>query len=147
MAETPARGAGGRFIKGSGAIRKRLKKMERKLPLEVAAALYQEALVITANSMRRTPVDVTTKKGGGTLRDSHETSAPRWKGKNLFVDIQVGGPAAPYAVIVHERILAPSGRPVKHIVGEAKFLEKAVLEAEPTLRDKVAKRIKLNRLV
>ena len=140
MAETPVRGAGGRFIKGGAAIRRKLKKLERAIPLEVAAALYQEALLITANSMRRTPVEF------GTLRDSHETSAPRWKGKTLQVDIQVGGPAAPYAVIVHEdmslRHDPPWGKG-----GEAKFLEKALMEAEPGLRDRLAQRIKLNRAV
>ena len=134
-------------LTGEGKIRKRLKKLERTIPIEVGAALYQEALIITADSMRHTPVDVTTTQGGGTLRDSHETSAPRWKGKTLQVDIQVGGPAAPYAVIVHERVLAPSGKPVRHIVGNAKFLENAVLAAAPTLRDKIAKRIKLNRML
>ena len=128
-------------LTGEGKIRKRLKKLERTIPIEVGAALYQEALIITADSMRHTPVEF------GTLRDSHETSAPRWKGKTIQVDIQVGGPAAPYAVIVHERVLAPSGKPVRHIVGNAKFLENAVLAAAPTLRDKIAKRIKLNRML
>jgi len=133
-------------VTGDDAVARRLKELARKLRREEHIALYQEALVITAVSMRRTPVDVTTGKGGGTLRDSHETSAPRRKGTTVQVDIQVGGPTAPYAAVVHERVIAPSGRPVQHIVGRAKFLESAILEAAPTFGARIAKRLQLNRI-
>ena len=133
-------------VTGDDAVARRLKELERKLRREEHIALYQEALIITGVSMRRTPVDVTTGKGGGTLRDSHETSAPRRKGTTVQVDIKVGGPAAEYAAVVHERVIAPSGRPVQHIVGQAKFLESAILEAEKTLGARIAKRLQLNRI-
>lgn len=135
-----------RGVRGEQAVARKMRKLARQIPIATAAALYQEALVITAVSMRRTPVDVTTKRGGGTLRDSHETSAPRWRGKVLQVDIKVGGPTAPYAAIVHERVLAPSGARVRHPVGQAKFLESAINDAIPTLRAKIADRIRVNRL-
>jgi len=133
-------------VTGDDAVARRLKELARNLRREEHAALYQEALVITAVSMRRTPVDVTTGKGGGTLRDSHETSAPRRKGTTVQVDIKVGGPAAEYAAVVHERVIAPSGRPVNHPVGRAKFLESAILEAEKTFGARIAKRLQLNRI-
>jgi hypothetical protein len=133
-------------VTGDDAVARRLKELERKLRREEHIALYQEALIITGVSMRRTPVDVTTGKGGGTLRDSHETSAPRRKGTTVQVDIKVGGPAAEYAAVVHERVIAPSGQPVRHIVGQAKFLESAILEAEKTLGARIAKRLQLNRI-
>ena len=135
-----------KVVTGADAVARKLKGLEQKLRRAEHAALYQEALIITGVSMRRTPVDVTTGKGGGTLRDSHETSAPRRKGDTVQVDIQVGGPAAGYAAVVHERVIAPSGRPVKHIVGQAKFLESAILEAEKTLGARIAKRLQLNAL-
>jgi hypothetical protein len=127
-------------LKGEKAVQKKLKKAAKVIPAEMGAALYQEALLIMAESMRRTPVEI------GTLRDSHETSEPRWKGDTVQVDIQVGGPAAPYAKIVHERVFAPSGNLVRHKTGRAKFLESALFDGIPGLRARVAKRIRLNRL-
>ena len=70
-------------LKGEKAVQKKLKKAAKVIPAEMGAALYQEALLIMAESMRRTPVEI------GTLRDSHETSEPRWKGDTVQVDIQV----------------------------------------------------------
>jgi len=96
---------------------------------EGGRALYQEALIIQAASMRRTPVDT------GALRASHETKPPETKAGEVQVRIVVGGPAAPYALFVHERL------DVHHPVGEAKFLEKSVLEAAADLPARLAKRI------
>jgi hypothetical protein len=109
-----------------------MKKLDHTIPLVAAAALYQEALVEQKKSMKRTPVDT------GALRDSHQTSAPKWKGQNLEVTIKVGGPAAGYAVIVHEDMEAI------HPVGQAKFLESTILESAPFLLARIAKRMKLN---
>ena len=109
-----------------------MEQLDHTIPLKAAAALYQEALVVQKESMKRTPVDT------GSLRASHETSPPRWSGDNLEVSIKVGGPAAPYAAPVHERT------EVQHDAGTgAKFLENAVHEAAPTLLARVAKRMKL----
>lgn len=126
-------------LKGEKKIQAKLKKAAKVIPAEMAAALYQEALQIMAESMRRTPVDV------GTLKGSHETSEPRWKGKWLQVDIQVGGPAAPYAKIVHERTDLQH-QPPHGQGGQAKFLESALFEGEKGLKERIAERIKLNRL-
>ena len=127
------------FIKDIPKVIGNMKKLEKGVSLQAAAALYQEALVIQKESMKRTPVDVRPGgSGGGTLRDSHETSAPYWKGKFLNVDISVGGPAASYAIVQHEDMT------FKHKVGQAKFLESAINEAEPQLMARLAKRIKLN---
>ena len=129
------------FIKNLPKVIGNMKKLEKGVPLLAAAALYQEALIEQKESMKRTPVDVTTKRGGGSLRDSHETSAPFWKGKFLNVDIQVGGPSAPYAIVQHENM------EFFHKVGQAKFLESTINESAPYLLARIAKRIQLNRLV
>ena len=115
-----------------GEVLGNIKKLDHTIPLVAAAALYQEALVEQKKSMKRTPVDT------GALRDSHQTSLPRRKGQNLEVTIKVGGPAAGYAVIVHEDMEA------KHEVGEAKFLENTIKESAPSLLARIAKRMKLN---
>jgi hypothetical protein len=127
-------------IKGISKVIGNMKQLEKGIPLQAAAALYQEALLIQKVSMSRTPVDQRKRgSGGGTLRDSHETSAPYWKGKFLRVDIEVGGPAEKYAIVQHEEMT------FKHKVGQAKFLESAFNEAEAGMMARIAKRIKLNR--
>jgi hypothetical protein len=108
-----------------------MKKLDHTIPLKAAAALYQEGLVVQKESMKRTPVDT------GALRASHETSLPSWKGDSLEVTIAVGGPAADYAVPVHERT------EVTHTNGQAKFLESAVHEASSSLLERLAQRMKL----
>jgi hypothetical protein len=127
-------------LKGEKALQDKLKKAKRVIPFEMAAGLYQEGLLVMETSMRRTPVEI------GTLRGSHETGQPEWKGKMLQVNIQVGGPAAPYAKIVHERIIGPGGNKVRHKTGQAKFLQSALEEATPGLAARLAKRIDLNKL-
>ena len=120
-----------------------IKELDHTIPLVAAAALYQEALVEQKESMKRTPVDT------GALRDSHQTSSPRWKGQNLEVTIKVGGPAAGYAVIVHEDMEADHTKRGRKsgdvgVVGQAKFLESTILESAPFLLGRIAKRMKLN---
>lgn len=122
-------------IKGASELRAKLRRMIVEIPEEVARALYQEALVEQKESMRRTPVDT------GALRASHETQRPVIAGRNISVSILVGGPAAPYAIPVHENLEA------HHPVGQAKFLESTIRESGPHLPARLAKRIDLNRVV
>lgn len=62
----------------------------------LSVALYREALRIFAESQRITPVDT------GALRGSGVVTEPRVTGTTVEVVIGYGGPAAPYAVYVHE---------------------------------------------
>jgi hypothetical protein len=94
-----------------------------------ARALYAVAHEIRTESMRRTPVDT------GALRSTHMVTEPEWSGNVVEVSIGVGGPAAPYAIYVHENLTA------RHTVGQAKFLESALLEALPSLARRVAARM------
>lgn len=124
------------IINGLEAVKSKLTQAEVKAPDELKKAMYQVALGVTRDSQRRTPVDT------GALRASHETLPPTVSGRDFVVPIVVGGPAAGYAVQVHENLGAihPKG-------GEAKFLENAVRAASATYADDVAKRFDLNRLV
>jgi hypothetical protein len=117
-------------FKGFDQLAQAFARIERTL--HEGRALYQEALAIQKVSMRRTPVDT------GALRASHETLEPFFDGGEVRVAIAVGGPAAPYALVVHEDLDA------HHNVGEAKFLEKSVLEAAQNLSERLGARIARN---
>ena len=80
---------------------------------------------------RRTPVRT------GVLKGSGHVTGPIWHGRDVTVELKFGGPAAPYAVAVHE------GVDVFHKNGEAKFLERPLMESAPHLAARVARRIKL----
>lgn len=118
-------------LKGYSDMQRKLAALINGLPNEVAAALYTEAQVERTESMRRTPVDV------GNLRASHIVTPPEIKGADITVKIAVGGPAAPYAIFVHENTEAD------HPVGQAKFLESTLKESAPHMAARVARRINL----
>lgn len=120
-------------LTGGTQLAARLARLAVEAPKELARALYEEALVETKESMRRTPVDT------GALRGSHVTERPVIDQGEISVAIRVGGPAAPYAVIVHEDLEAD------HPVGQAKFLESTILESAPFMGKRIADRFDLNR--
>lgn len=118
-----------------GEVVARLKRLIATMPNEVARAVYAEALVEQKESMRRTPVE------SGALRASHEVTKPKIDGRDISVTIKVGGPAAPYALYVHENLEAD------HPVGQAKFLESTLNESKPYLPARIAKRIDLQKML
>ena len=65
-------------------------------PLFAAKALKEEADEAFWLSQNVTPVR------SGTLKSSGTVNGPFTRGTRAFVDITYGGPAAPYALIVHE---------------------------------------------
>ncbi len=95
-----------------------------------AEALYAEAELIMTESKRECPVDT------GALRDTGHVEQPEISGDQVTVQMGYGGPAAPYAVYVHENLTA------QHPVGKAKYLEDPVNEAKPTLPTKMARRLR-----
>lgn len=122
-------------VEGVDTVRAKLERLAKQIPNEVAQALYAEAQIEAAESRRRTPVDT------GDLRRSHHVTKPDLGGRRISVSIEVGGPAAPYAILVHEDLEA------FHPVGQAKFLESTLLESAPYMAQRVARRIELTRLV
>lgn len=123
---------GGVKMLGVKAMRRKMAALSAKIPDAVGAALYSEALIEMAESMMRTPVDT------GALRASHETMKPEYANARteISVTIKVGGPAAPYALAVHEDMEA------FHRTGEAKFLENTIKESAPFIGKRVAARLK-----
>lgn len=74
--------------------------------------LYRQAeLIMTASKTDYVPVDT------GALRASGYVTRPTITETRASVEMGFGGPAAPYAVIVHEDLTK------RHPVGQAKFLE------------------------
>lgn len=112
-----------------------LSKIARNAPGDLAKALFEEAHIERAESMRRTPVEF------GPLRASHEVLEPKINGRDISVSIVVGGPSAPYAWYVHENLEA------FHKVGQAKFLESTILESRPFMAQRVARRIDVRRMM
>jgi hypothetical protein len=92
---------------GLNKLQKRMLKYAEKRPHEFAAALYQEAEEIMTDAKENyVPVDLGTLRGSGFIKVKGDT----------FI-IGFGGPAASYAVYVHENLQA------HHPVGQAKYLE------------------------
>jgi hypothetical protein len=116
-------------MKGARELKKKLEALRDGLPSQLAAALYTEAVIIEHTSRERTPVLT------GALRASHETLEPVETQDEVSCTIQVGGPAIPYAIKIHESV------EMFHRVGQAKFLESAVLEAKRGLAQRIAQRL------
>jgi hypothetical protein len=94
------------------------------------AALYQEALVIFAKSQMMTPVRF------GILRSTGHVDQPtRAPEGGVQVIIGYGGPAAPYAMYVHEITRYKHDSPTS-----SKYLEKPVLQGVNGLLNRVAER-------
>ena len=107
-----------------------LKAGEENTPQAIALAIYEEANVIFAKSQVLVPVDT------GVLRGSGGVSAPQMGSQGYFVDIFYGGPAASYALYVHEIIGNFHNPPT-----QAKYLEQPVMEAMSTIQENIKSRI------
>lgn len=118
-------------IVGLENVQARLNQLAQGMGAQVGAALRAEAEIEMTEAKRRTPVLT------GALRASGHVTGPTWRLRHVTVELKFGGPAAPYAVYVHENVDA------FHKNGEAKFLESTLLESAPHLAARVARRIVL----
>lgn len=114
---------------GTAALQAALERLARDVPQAVADALRAEAELEMTEAKERTPVDL------GNLQGSGHVSEPVIAGNVISVELAFGGPAAPYAVHVHENLEAD------HPVGRAKFLESTVMEAAPHMAERVGARV------
>jgi len=118
-------------LEGDETLKNFLRTAKQETPLAVAQAVWEEANVIFAKSQRLVPVDT------GVLRGSGGVSAPQaGANSSTYVDIFYGGPAAPYALYVHE-IIGNFHKPPT----QAKYLEQPLMEALDTLQANIARRI------
>lgn len=117
-------------LEGDAELKAFLRTAAEQTPKAVATAIWEEANLIFAKSQTLVPVDT------GVLRGSGGVSAPQGDGRSMFVDIFYGGPAAPYALFVHE-ILEYYHKPPT----QAKYLEQPFMEAIPDIQKNLARRI------
>lgn len=122
-------------IVGVKAMQDKIRKIAVGFPMLVKQALYAEAQIELTEAKRRTPFLT------GALRGSGIVEPPVQSGNTLSVTIAFGGPAADYAVYVHENLEA------HHPVGQAKFLESTLLESAPYLMDRIGKRLDVGSLL
>jgi len=117
-------------LNGDEQLVKALKSGKEKSPQAIAQAIWEEANMIFAKSQILVPVDT------GVVRGSGGVSAPQMGSQGYFVDIFYGGPAAPYALYVHEIIGNYHNPPT-----QAKYLEQPLMEAMDGLQSRLKGRI------
>jgi hypothetical protein len=115
---------------GDEELIKALKEGKEQSPRAIAQAIWEEANLIFAKSQVLVPVDT------GVLRGSGGVSAPQQGPQGFYVDIFYGGPAAPYALYVHEIIENYHKPPT-----QAKYLEQPLMEAQAELQNRIKDRI------
>ena len=107
-----------------------LRSAQLNAPKAVAQAIYEEAQVIFAKSQILVPVDTSALRGSG------DVSAIQGSGQGVYVDIFYGGPAAPYALYVHEIIGNYHKAPT-----QAKYLEQPFMESLAQIQNNISRRI------
>ncbi|MBW2672583.1 MAG: HK97 gp10 family phage protein [Deltaproteobacteria bacterium] len=132
-------------VEGTKELQRTLEKLGERAQAELEKALYAEAELIMTESKKQCPVDTGTLRSTGYVRISR-AEAPR-----TVVEMVYGGPAAPYAVAVHENPRAgktggvsPSGQRYKTWAktGKWKYLEDPVKAATPKLPSRLARRLR-----
>lgn len=116
-------------IEGAERVRAALAALGRKAAPAAARALRMEHEEIMTKAKARTPVET------GALRGSGRVEPSEIQGSQIVSRGGFGGAAAPYAVYVHENLAA------HHPVGQAKFYESALTEAERGMADRFAKEL------
>lgn len=124
-------------VTGFDRLRYILSASKRNGAHAIAQALYEEALAIFNRSQREVPVRFGILRGSGHI--SPITFGLNW----AEVTIGYGGPSAPYAYWVHERVYNyRTGKLVRHDKPtKAKFLEDPALEAARDMDKRLTRRV------
>lgn len=117
-------------LEGADELEATLKRAGDRAGHAIGQAIYEEALTIFNQSQILVPVDT------GALRGSGGVSAPQNTADGVAVDIFYGGPAAPYALYVHE-IQDNYHEPPT----QAKYLEQPLMARLPEISRNLARRI------
>lgn len=113
-------------IEGVDELLRRMERMPRVALEALRQAMRQELEAVLGLAKKKAPVD------SGRLRASGYVTEPEIK-NDVVLNGEVGF-SAEYAVYVHERT------ELRHVVGEAKFLEKAINERSKGYAERLAAR-------
>lgn len=117
-------------LSGDKEFLRKLRSLGDQATTLVKAALLQEAEAIMTESKQQVPVDT------GVLRSTGHVTPPESSRGHVVVTLGYGGPAAPYAIVQHERL------DFAHKVGAAKFLERPMLEAVNGMEQRLGRAIR-----
>lgn len=118
-------------MRGKDSVIATLRQAIPRMRGAAAAALYQEALAVDAESVKRTPVDT------GRLRATHYVAPPTYTADGERIVVELGN-GTDYAIYVHERT------ELRHTTGEAKFLQNALNARSAGMLERLAKRTARN---
>ena len=98
-------------LDGTAELQRKLDAVKEAGPMAVAQVLFETGEAILAVSQADyVPVDTGALKNSGIVETADT-------GSRFLVTVAYGGPAADYALHVHEDLVA------RHVVGQAKYLE------------------------
>lgn len=108
---------------GLGEFGRYLGQCRDRVTPTVTRATIDTSHTLLAKTIPVTPVEF------GPLRASGRVGNPIIVGGTISAEITFGGPAAGYAIFVHEKVFAKSGRKVQHTAPtKAKFLSDTASE-------------------
>lgn len=117
-------------VKGLSQLEKGLRNVGNDIIARIEPALRAEAEIELTEAKRRTPV-----KTGALRASGHVVSVQR--GRDSEAKIMYGGPAAGYAIQVHENL------EVFHRNGQARFLASVIEESAPFMTERIAARLRM----
>ncbi len=118
----------GLTLQWRGAIEMSQKLIAMGRVLDVGRPLYEEGQLVMGGAKKRCPVLT------GTMRSSGTVEEPKLVGNTVEVVVGFGGASAAYVIKQHEDLS------LKHTNGEAKFLEKSLLERASQMAASLATR-------
>lgn len=138
-------------VTGSADMKARIAAAAKDFPKKVGGALYRvcEKKIMTRAKEEFVPVHLTT------LQSTGRTDLPIYEGTSIIVKMGFGGPAAPYALAVHEhpsesdppswKGAMEKGKTIQfHPSGRGpEYLKKPLFEEAPTLLQDVAEDLRL----
>lgn len=140
-------------LTGTKAMRRKIDRIVKNAPTEIARALFRRAEGVMTRAKREF---IPVAPDGGQLRGSGWVDEPKRTRRTFRVEFGFGGPSVPYALAVHEhpsKYSPPSwsGKSAAQIQWNVsgtgvKYLEKPLMEALRTMARDLADDIDIRRM-